>query len=248
MSTLTILRDGVNRALRPLGVQVVRGFTTDPGISPFLPARRTVAKAKRAGMSVGDYLDAYSAEPGATAATVDAMIELGGLDQRVSRVCEIGAGSGRYARKVLAALEPDVYEVYETAPDWRRFLRELPNVTVRPADGHTLRPTASASVDLVHAHKLFVYIPFIVTVGYLKEMARVVRSGGVVAFDVITQDCVDEVVIKGWLSEPGSATIYSVTPREWAIDLLARHGLALLGSRFVPLSGGRTELLVFRRL
>jgi hypothetical protein len=35
--------------------------------------------------------------------------------------------------------------------------------------------------------------------------------------------------------------------RSWTIDLLARHGLSLLGQHFSPLSNGRTELLVFRR-
>jgi hypothetical protein len=35
--------------------------------------------------------------------------------------------------------------------------------------------------------------------------------------------------------------------RKWTIDLLDRRGLTLLGSSFAPLSGGRTELLVFRK-
>lgn len=38
-----------------------------------------------------------------------------------------------------------------------------------------------------------------------------------------------------------------MTPRQRTIDLLDRSGLSLVGSAFAPLSGGRTELLVFRK-
>ncbi|MEI8410903.1 MULTISPECIES: class I SAM-dependent methyltransferase [unclassified Kribbella] len=246
MSVASLARRGINGALRPFGIQVIRGRSTDPAIQSFLPARKTIAAAKRAGLSVGDYLDQFSAEPQATAAAVEAMLHLSGLGDQLDRVCEIGPGSGRYAEKVIAALSPKHYEIYETAPDWRPYLRRLPNLVERPADGHTLSATASESVDLVQAYKLFVYIPFTTTVGYLWEMARVVRPGGVVAFDIVTEDCLDEDATKTWVAE--NAAIYWVTPRAWTIELLARHGLTLVGSHFEPLSGGRCELLVFRKM
>ncbi|MEU8225739.1 class I SAM-dependent methyltransferase [Kribbella sp. NPDC048915] len=249
MSVQHAVQVAVNRALRPTGFQVVRGHSTDPAISPFLPARRTIKQAAKAGKSVGDFLDSYSAEPGATAATVDALLEIGHLTpDTVDRVCEIGPGSGRYTARVQAAVQPSWYEVYETASDWIRYLRgELPTLTFRPTDGHTLAPTPSASVDLVHTHKLLGYIPFVTALGYVDEMARVVRPGGVVAFDLITDDCLDDSTTKVWLTEPHRMSIYSVAPRAWLTDFLAQRNLELEGSRFVPLSGGRTELLVYRR-
>ncbi|MFF0747189.1 methyltransferase domain-containing protein [Streptomyces sp. NPDC004111] len=245
MSVLGTARDGVNRALRPLGVQVVRGRNVDPAIQPYLSARRTLAAARRAGVSVEDYIDRYSAGPGATAETVDALLRLAQLGEHVERVCEIGPGSGRYAARVIAATHPDAYEIYETADDWLPHLRTLRNVTVQPTDGHTLRSTASGSVDLVHAHKVFVYIPLVVTIGYLDEMARVVRPGGIVAFDVVNENCLDATMTKTWLAS--GATLYGMLSRSWIVDRLAQRGLSLLGGHFVPLSGGRTELLVFRR-
>ncbi|TDD61058.1 methyltransferase domain-containing protein [Kribbella antibiotica] len=248
MSLLGTARAGVNRVLRPTGMQLVRGYSSDPGISPFLPARKTLAAAKRAGVSVGDYLDDFSAEPGSTGETVAAMLRLGELSGDIGRVCEIGPGSGRYLTRVMDALHPNAYEVYETAPDWLNYLRQIrPELVVRDADGHSLGSTDSASVDLVHSHKLFCYIPFIVAFEYIVEMARVVRPGGVVAFDVITDACLDDAVTKTWLAEPSRATIYSLTPRDWLLDFAGNRGLELRGSHFVPLSGGRTELLVFRR-
>lgn len=245
MSLKTIARDCVNTLLRPIRIQVVRGRTTDPAIKAFLPAKKTIAAARRAGLSVGDYIDQKHAEAGTTAASVDAMLRLSALPDPVERVCEIGPGSGRYAEKVIAALRPQVYEAYETAPDWWPHLRKLPNLITQPSDGRTLTHTKSASVDLVHAHKVFVYIPFVTTVGYLQEMARVVRPGGAVAFDVVTEDCLDEQTINSWLTH---GTVFLPTPRAWVIDFLARRGLSLQGNFFAAMTGTRTELLVFRRL
>lgn len=245
MSLLGAMRDGINRVLRPLEIQVVRGYIADPAIQPFLSARRTVNAARRAGLSIEDYIDRFHAAPGATAATVDALLRHAEFSDQVARVCEIGAGSGRYAKRVIDALRPDTYEIYETAHDWLPMLRELPNAVIQPADGHTLRATSTASVDLVQAHKLFVYIPLVTTIGYLQEMARVVRPGGVVAFDIITEDSLDEETTTTWVSS--GATIYGMLSRTWTVDYLARRGLSLIGSDFVPLTEGRTELLIFRR-
>jgi SAM-dependent methyltransferase len=250
MSVKDRLQVGVNGALKPFGVQLVRGFSTDPLISPFLPARQTIKRAAAAGLSVGDYLDSYSAEPGATAETVEVMLTASGLTEaaEVRKVLEIGPGSGRYTRRVMSALRPRTYDVYETAPDWVRYLRgEFPGLTFLPADGHTLAATGSSTVDLVHAHKLLCYIPYVTAVCYLEEMARVVRPGGTVAFDIITDDCMDTPMTKAWLAEPSRGAIYSVAPRDWVLDFMAERELELAGSHFVPLSGGRTELLVFRR-
>jgi Methyltransferase domain len=147
------------------------------------------------------------------------------------------------SQRVIAALEPSVYEVYETAPDWLPGLRNLRRVKIQPADGRSLAQTASDSVDLVHAHRVFVCLPLVITVGYLEEMARVVRPGGAVAFDIVTENCMDEAATKSWVSQ--SATLYSMIPRQWTVDLFARHGLSEVGSSFAALVGGRTELMVF---
>jgi SAM-dependent methyltransferase len=249
MSVQRSVQDGVNRVLRPIGVQVVRGYSSDPAVTSMIPARRTRAQAKHAGLSVGDYLE-RGVDPGTTGRTLDAMFRLGELGDPVDRVCEIGPGAGRYTIPVMDALRPDVYEVYETAPDWRRYLEELcPSLVVQPTDGLTLRATGSASVGLVHAHKLFGFVPFATSLCYLTEMARVVRPGGVVVFDIISEDCLDDDATHAWLSRPREATNLSVTPRTFVVELLTRHGLQLSGSELVPLGRdlARTELLAFRR-
>src|SRR4051794_15264355 len=171
MSMKSIAQGTINTMLRPLGVQLIRGYSADPAIRTFLPARKTISAARRSGMSVGDYIDRENALPGVTAESVDRIIEFGGLREPVTCICEIGPGSGRYAEKMIEKLRPDRYEIYETAVDWLPHLRTLPNAVIMPCDGHTLAPTPTGSVDLVHANKVFVYLPFAAVAGYLQEMA-----------------------------------------------------------------------------
>ena len=246
MSVRAKLAKPLNDALRPLHVQLVHGISPDPAIRDFIPARKTIAEAEKAGLSVSAYIDRTFAEPGTTPNTVKAMLELADLHDKCQTVCEIGPGTGRYAEEVIAALHPDSYEIYETAKDWLPQLRKLPNAVIRDCDGRTLSQTPSASVDLVHAQKTFVYLEFYVTAGYLDEMARVVRPGGAIAFDLVTEDCLDDKVIEVW-TQRGS--IYRPVSRSWTIDYLQRRGLTLSGSYFAPLPPppGTTELLVFRR-
>jgi SAM-dependent methyltransferase len=240
----TQLRSAVNTALRPLNVQVIRGRSTVPGVMTFLPARKTIAAARKAGLPVADFVDREHAESGASQRAVDFILKVGDLHAPLERICEIGPGTGRYATKLITALQPKTYEIYETAHDWLPTLRELPGALLQPADGRTLAPTPDNSVDLTHTHKLFVYCPFVTTVRYALEMARVTRPGGVVAFDAVTEPCFDDAMLDDWLSRP---PFYLPTPRAWLLELLDRHDLSLLGSEFFPLSGGRTELLVFRK-
>jgi len=233
----------LNAALRPLNVQVVRGRTTDPSIQDFIPARETIAAARAAGLSVGDYVDQTFSQPGTTARSVDGMLRMSGLSS-AQRVCEIGPGTGRYAEKVIAALRPAAYEMYETASDWLPHLQTLPNAVIQPCDGHTLAATPSASIDLVHANKVFVYVPLGAVMGYVNEMIRVARPRGIIAFDVVTEPCLTEEVVNAWIAEE---TIFRPVPRQWLIDYLARRGAAFVGSYLAPLTMSLTELFVFRK-
>jgi SAM-dependent methyltransferase len=235
----------VNSALRPLNVQVIRARSDDPAVKKFLHAGATARAARKAGMSVAEYVDQTYSQPGTTQQTVDAMISIGDLKPAdVKRVCEIGAGTGRYLELVSAALHPEQYEVYETADDWLPHLQRLPNVVIRDSDARTLGGTETSTVDLVHAQKVFVYTEFWTTASYLAEMARVVRPGGVVAFDIVTEGCLDDDVVSVWIRD---SSIYHPVPKAWVIDYLGRRMLEYLGSHFNSMPPGQSELLVFRR-
>ena len=195
-------------------------------------------------MTVGDYIESTNSEPGATEKSVAAIVDFGHLEAPTERICEIGAGSGRYAEKLIERLRPQHYEVYETATDWLPYLSTLPHVEIKPADGHSLAASASASVDLVNANKVFVYIPFPAVVGYVLEMVRVAKPGAVIAFDIVTEDCITDDIVASWVA---TGTIFMPTPRAWIVDFLARRGVVLEGSLRLPMAGSETELLVFRR-
>jgi SAM-dependent methyltransferase len=233
-----------NKLLRPLNVQLIPGTSPDPAVKTFLPARKTIAAARSAGLSVSAYIDRIHVEPGATPAVVKEMLTTAGLSGKCGTVCEIGAGSGRFAEEIIATLHPDTYEIYETARDWLPYLRKLPNAVVRDSDGHSLASTPDESVDLVHAQKVFVYLPFYASAGYIAEMARVVRPGGTVAFDVVTEDCIDEATVRTWIQ---NGCIFHPFPRDWLLSFAATRHLKLGGSFFTPLPPGKAEVLVFHK-
>jgi SAM-dependent methyltransferase len=239
-----MLAKPLNDVLRPLRVQLISGSSADPAVKDFIPARKTIAAALKAGLPVGTYIDQTYAKPDTARDTVKAMLELAGIQGSCQRVCEIGPGSGRYAEEIIETLHPGTYEIYETARDWLPHLRKLPNVLVRECDGHTLSQTADASVDLVHAQKVFVYLEFYATAGYIDEMARVVRPGGTVAFDVVTESCLAPETVRTWTKH---GSIYRPVPREWVVGFMQGRGLTLRGSHFAALPPGVTELLVFHR-
>ena len=58
MSVKLAVRNGVNDALRPFGIQVVRGWSDDPAVKSFLSAKQTMNAARRAGLSLRELLEA----------------------------------------------------------------------------------------------------------------------------------------------------------------------------------------------
>ena len=244
MSVRSELGAQANRLLRRVNVQLIPGTSPDPAVKTYIPAKKTIAAARSAGLSVSEYIDTIHVRPGASRAAVLEMLQLAGLSGKRETVCEIGAGSGRFAEEVIAELHPNRYEIYETARDWLPVLRKLPNAVLIDCDGHTLAPTADASVDLVHAQRVFSYMPFYAAVGYMAEMARVARPGGAVAFDVVTEDCLEDPMVSDWIR---NGSIHHPIPRQWLLAYLADRGLELAGSFFTPLPPGKGEVLVFRK-
>jgi hypothetical protein len=97
----------------------------------------------------------------------------------------------------------------------------------------------------VHAQKVFVYLDFSATAGYLAEMARVVRPGGAVAFDIVSENCMEDETVAHWAQH---GTIYRPIPRGWVIEFMRRRDLVLRGTHLAALTeGSTTELMVFRR-
>jgi hypothetical protein len=232
----------LNTLLGMFGLELTR---RDQRHENYLNLKKILADAEAAGLSLGEYIDAAFNEPGATDWTLEKMAELGVFSQKVNRVCEIGPGSGRYLERTITFCHPQIYEIYETAKEWRRWLAIKYSVIAHEADGETLSQTSSHSVDLVQAHKVFVGLKVFEIMHYFLEMIRVCAPGGYVVFDVLTENCFQMDMLGQWLDVnpywPCALLLQSVV----TAFFLCR-GMELIGRFTIPMRPGITDYFVFR--
>ena len=244
------IKSTANTVLAPAGLKISR--RDDHGwddTANFIPFEKTLAAANDAQLSVGDYVDAVmNGVPGSSQATIDLMASAGVFAQSGGTVVEIGPGTGRYLEKTVKAARPKRYEIYETAGPWRSYLVSQYKVVAQETDGYSLGPTPDASADLVHAHKVFSGVPFMVTCCYWHEMARVIRPGGWAVFDILTERCLEGDALTAWAKSGIRNGAYpAVVPRNLAVQFFASQGFEAKASHIVPMSPGSTELMLFRR-
>jgi hypothetical protein len=228
------------------------GYQSKPRpFTDFLPFKETLAAAKAAGLSVGDYLERKQAHGARSARdqTMEGLAASGVFDSSFERVCEIGPGSGRYLERTVERCKPKLYEIYETSSEWGDWVVHQYGVQARICDGRTLSETESDSVDLAQAHRVFPGVPFLCTVSYFQEMARVVRAGGWVVFDIMTEACFSPEHLDAWFRANPWQWAWSphMISREFTISMFADRGLRLEASFFVPLHPAITECMVFRK-
>ncbi|MER7758671.1 methyltransferase domain-containing protein [Streptomyces sp. NPDC097619] len=241
---------GVRRLLARTGFDIVRSTDNLGGVDDFLPYEPTLRAARKAGLSVGDYLDeVVNGTPGATLGTIDELRRVGVYAHDPRTVLEIGPGSGRYLEKTLKECSPDRYEIYETAAPWAAHLVENFGVVALPAAGSSLAPTPDGSVDLVQAHKVFNTVTFLCAVRYFFEMARVTRPGGRIVFDVLTENCLDPTTVETWATKGGEGhgSFPAAMPRRACTDLFESLGCRLEAAFTAPLGVATTEVLVFEK-
>jgi len=100
---------------------------------------------------------------------------------------DVGCGVGRFTR-ILADRTAHVHgidvstEMIERA---KQLLGSHGNVTLHQGDGTSLRPLPDASIDIAVSFVVFQHIPDpAVTLGYLRELGRVLRPGGWTVFQL----------------------------------------------------------------
>jgi SAM-dependent methyltransferase len=240
----------INRILAPLGLSLSRRRHDWADVSAFIPFDETMSNARESGLSLGEYIDLRQGIAGATQATIDEMKKLGIFQRPVQAIVEIGPGTGRYLERTLQECSPERYEIYEIAPEWAAYLSRTYPVIVQPTDGSSLQATATGSIDLAHAHKVFSTITFVATAAYWREMGRVVREGGHVVFDVMTEHCLPPAVVEAWTRRgiPTRSSYPAAMPREAALGFFRARGFELIGSFLSPMPPGQTEVLAFRKV
>src|SRR3954463_4620380 len=115
---------------------------------------------------------------------------LGVLDVEIppeSTVVDIGCGVGRLTRPLArAARQVKAIDVSsEMLAEAQRLHGGLENVEWLHGEGESPQPIADASVDACISHVVFRHIPDpSITLGYIREMGRVLRPGGFAAFEL----------------------------------------------------------------
>ena len=209
----------------------------------YLDPARIRREAERSGTAVPEYVERVLGISGNTDRVFAFLDALGVLNHEIESFLEIGPGTGRYCERVFRRFSPKTYQIYELSPGWTEYLVDRFGVTAMPADGGSLSSTASESIEFVHAHGVLVYTPFLVTCAYLKEMARVVRQGGCLVFDILSNDTLCPDLIEKWLKSPHRYP--ALFPKECVFNFL--HGFDLIEARIIPYDFAVSEYLVLRK-
>jgi SAM-dependent methyltransferase len=246
MTLLQRLERLVNGSLSPLGIRVARRHGDSSIGGRRLSDAAVIARAHARGLSAGAYLEELFGNPGRSAEVVSRMRSAGAVSEALSTVLEIGPGSGLYIERVLEHVSPSRYEIYELERSRAEYLASRFPVTVREADGESLASTASRSVDLVHAHGVFVTLDFLTNCAYFREIDRVVAPGGWAVFDIVTDECLDPVELDAWLAT--SLRYLSLHSRDFLIRFFRSRGFNLIDEFEMPLLvQGRSRYFILRR-
>jgi hypothetical protein len=235
------------KRLLPRRVRAAARALLTPQTCAYYSAKDTIAAAKAAGLSVNEYLHTHIWKSPITKPSVlEKSAALGAIPLNASLVVEIGPGTGRHLEYILKDYHPARYQIYEPDDGWRKWLAATYPVQACHSDGMSLQDTAAKSANLIHAHDVFIYTPFLVTYRYFQEICRVAAPGAFVIFDIFTEKCFDDDTIANWLATP------ALYPQFLSIDYVKQffnsRGFAFVDSFIVPRSPGPSETLIFQRL
>ena len=253
MSTLSDAVGGaLNRLLAQTGFMITRAAPSQAESwrsrigGPYRTDREVIALAAKRGLSVGDYLEAEWGQSGRSRQIVQRLHGMGAVPENLQTVCEIGPGSGRYIERIREVASPARYEIYEIERHRAQWLARTYPVVVRAADGERLSGTADGSIQLVHAHGVFASLKTITCLGHFKEFARITAPGGHVAFDIISEECVNDADVAAWLRT--QLRYVNFLSKPFLIEFFERHGLSLVEDfRFPLMVFGHSVYLVFAK-
>lgn len=127
---------------------------------------------------------------------LDTLLDVAGVAlEPDDAVVEIGCGVGRLTRVIAErAASVTALDVSERMLDTARAHNpDATNVTWVQGDGSSLAGVTSASADAVVSHVVFQHLPSAsLTLGYVREIGRVLRPGGWAAFQVSNDPAVHQ--------------------------------------------------------
>jgi phospholipid N-methyltransferase len=213
----------------------------------YISCEETVRGAQENKLSVCEYLEKLWDQVGATQLVIDNMENYGCFQsEKLVYVLEIGTGTGRYAEKVINKFSVDKYFSYETAEDWAHWLQETygPKLISRSGDGNSLTYEQDGTIDLVHAHGVFVYLPVLHCFKYFTDMVRVSKKGGFIVFDFYPIEHFSLETINKWIE---SKDYYPVLiPENLIQEFFEKSGFALCGSFLNKYGHGFSKYHVYK--
>ena len=238
MTIRSKIRAGIERVL------LTQGFTITRAGSDYLGAAPAIAAAKAKGQSVREYVEELWEQVGAAERVANEFASAGAL-AHCQRVLEVGPGTGMFLEFILKRVQPQQYDIYETAADWAAHLAQeyAPQVKRQPADGVSLKHTPDASCGLVHGHGVYVYIKPLASFEYFAEMMRVCAPGGFIAFDFFAAEKFDVTQVTHWLTFPDRYPI--MLPAETVKAFFTQRGFRLVHQFDHKLGRGKSQYVVF---
>jgi SAM-dependent methyltransferase len=247
----------VRRRVKKFALRIFqqRGYTLVKAGQGYIAAQEVVAAARSRGLSVCEYRESLEDNPrkvGRRDRIVKRLKEAG-VFQNITTVCEIGTGTGMYLEKILLSASPSRYEVYETDVGWVDFIKaeygahSTCRVVCHPCDGRSLSDTGDGSVDLVHAHGVFVYLPLLQSLAYLRECIRVSRPGGFIVFDCYLDSTFSSMKqVEPWLA--GSHHWPVVIPKVLLDDLASRYHMRVVDQFDEIHASGTCNYLIWKNM
>ena len=226
---------------RPLGIEISK-VANNRNVLGYVSAKETIHAASQSNLSVPDYLDKIWNHKDNRELIINQLQKFGILNQTIQNICEIGTGAGRYVEQTIHLCQPACYESYEPDQDWAKWLTEKYKIISQPSDGQSLSYTSDSSIDLVTAHGVFIYLPFLIIYRYLLEIVRVTKNSGYVVFDIFTEDCLDDEKVKYWLDSDYDYPCFF--GEIYAINFFTKREFIFVGSFF---SKDGTKYLIFQK-
>ncbi len=236
----------INSILGLINLRLIKAshFTNNSNNLGYISAKETVKNAQKENLSVCDYVEKIWNQRGETQKVIDNMENFGVFENANPTICEIGTGTGRYIEKVIEKCNPVRYESYETALDWADWLKKEYDIISQESDGLSLRSTDDNSIDLIHSHGVFVYLPFFDSLRYFKEISRVSSKNAIIVFDCITEECLDEISLNKWLNS--EYNFPQILPEKYIFYFFPINKYKLIGNFFTPYGQGKSKYFVFK--
>ena len=243
---IKIIQNIINSILGLLNLKLIKAtHVVNSNNQGYISAKQTVKNAKEQELSVCAYVEKIWNQTGETKKVIDSLEKFGVFEKISPTVCEIGAGTGRYMEKVIEKCNPERYESYETAKDWAEWLSTEYPIISQQTDGFSLHSTKDNSIDLVHAHGVFVYLPFFDSLRYFEEIDRITTTSSYIVFDCMTEDCLDTKTLNKWLESEYSYP--KLLPEKHVFDFFQNGKYKLIGNFFTPYGKGKSKYFVIKK-